>query len=81
MLEVSLDAAIIVDEQGKILEFNPAAERMFGHGYHEVVRRSCEGILLPIGSEWPKMAGEGRGRRRICSRPSAEPWEHHKRCR
>jgi PAS domain S-box-containing protein len=31
ILEWSLDAVITTDESGRILDFNPAAERMFGH--------------------------------------------------
>ena len=30
LLQASLDAVIVIDESGKIIEFNPAAEKMYG---------------------------------------------------
>lgn len=50
----------MVDDKGAILEFSLAAERMFGYGFHEVSGRCCEGTLLPIGSDWSRIAGQGR---------------------
>ena len=37
MLETALDCIIIMDSEGKVAEFNPAAERTFGYRREEVV--------------------------------------------
>ena len=48
ILEVALDCIISVDADGRIQEFNPAAERTFGYSAAEAVGRSiAETIILP----------------------------------
>jgi two-component system cell cycle sensor histidine kinase/response regulator CckA len=47
MLEASLDAIVTIDERGKILEFNAAAESMFGHTRDEVIGREMAPLLIP----------------------------------
>lgn len=47
MLEASLDPIITIDHLGRILEFNPAAERTFGYREDEVVGREMAGLLIP----------------------------------
>ncbi|MBI2941780.1 MAG: GAF domain-containing protein [Chloroflexi bacterium] len=39
------DAAIVIGATGQILDWNPAAERFFGHQSQEVVGRRCREIL------------------------------------
>ena len=41
ILEAAHDAIISADQHLKIREFNPAAERMFGHTPHEHPRQEC----------------------------------------
>lgn len=47
MLEASLDAVITVDETGSILEFNPAAEKMFGWTKEEIRGKDALHTLIP----------------------------------
>lgn len=47
MLEAALDAVITIDHRGTILEFNPAAEAMFGHTHDEVVGHSLADVIIP----------------------------------
>ncbi|HMJ00194.1 MAG TPA: PAS domain S-box protein [Gaiellaceae bacterium] len=37
MLDSSLDAIVMIDEHGAIVEFNPAAERTFGRSRSDVL--------------------------------------------
>ena len=47
ILESALDCIIVMDDQGCIVEFNPAAERTFGYTRAEVVGRSLAGTIVP----------------------------------
>jgi PAS domain S-box-containing protein len=47
MLDVALDAVISIDEQGRVLEFNPAAERTFGYPAAEAVGRELAELIVP----------------------------------
>jgi PAS domain S-box-containing protein len=47
ILEAAFDAIIIMDEQGKILEFNIAAEGMFGYLRDEVLGRDLAELIFP----------------------------------
>jgi PAS domain S-box-containing protein/diguanylate cyclase (GGDEF)-like protein len=47
MLEASLDAIVTVAADRTVLEFNPAAERIFGYRRDEAVGRDVTGLLLP----------------------------------
>ena len=42
-----LDAIVVTDRRGHILEFNPAAERMFGYRSEDVLRRDLADMLIP----------------------------------
>jgi len=43
----ALDGVIAIDTDGRILEFNPAAERIFGHARADVLgRKTCE-VIFP----------------------------------
>ena len=39
ILEAALDCIITIDDQGRVLEFNPAAERTFGYRRDEAIGR------------------------------------------
>jgi PAS domain S-box-containing protein len=45
ILESSLDGIITVDIEGRILDFNQAAERAFGYGRSDVIGRSVEKLI------------------------------------
>ncbi|MEW9899649.1 PAS domain S-box protein [Chitinivorax sp. PXF-14] len=46
IVETAVDAIVTADAQGHILDFNPGAERMFGHVRAEVIGRNL-GCLMP----------------------------------
>ena len=47
ILDAALDAIITIDHQGTILEFNPAAEGMFGYRATEAVGKPMDGLIVP----------------------------------
>ena len=47
MLQYSLDAIIVIEETGAIIEFNPAAERMFGWRRDEILGKDVIDTLIP----------------------------------
>jgi PAS domain S-box-containing protein len=47
MVEAALDAIISMDHAGRVLEFNPAAERIFGHKRSDVLGRDMADIIIP----------------------------------
>ena len=47
LLQASLDAVIVVDETGKILEFNPAAEKLFGWTKAEIIGKDLLDTIVP----------------------------------
>jgi PAS domain S-box-containing protein len=47
MLESSLDAVIAIDHAGNILEFNPAAEKIFGYPRDEAMGREMATLIIP----------------------------------
>jgi PAS domain S-box-containing protein len=47
MLEAALDCVITIDEGGRVLEFNPAAERTFGYAGAEVIGREMAELIIP----------------------------------
>lgn len=49
VLEAALDAILTFDDEGRVLEFNPAAERMFGMKAREVLGRPVAELVLPPG--------------------------------
>jgi PAS domain S-box-containing protein len=49
ILETALDGIITIDHEGKVLEFNPAAERIFGYRRTEVIGRDMAELIIPPG--------------------------------
>ncbi len=47
VLASALEAIVTMDEHGRILDFNPAAERMFGHARDDVAGANLAEILIP----------------------------------
>ena len=47
ILNTALDAIISIDHEGRVTEFNPAAERMFGYAREEAVGRVMGEIIVP----------------------------------
>ncbi|TPN51852.1 PAS domain S-box protein [Mesorhizobium sp. B1-1-9] len=47
MLQASLDAIIVIDEAGSIIEFNPAAEKMFGFQRSDILGKDLLDTVVP----------------------------------
>jgi PAS domain S-box-containing protein len=47
MLESTLDAVIAMDHRGRIIEFNHAAEGIFGYAAEEAIGRNLADLLIP----------------------------------
>lgn len=47
ILDSALDCIMTIDHQGRITEFNPAAERTFGYTRAEVLGRSLADVVVP----------------------------------
>jgi PAS domain S-box-containing protein len=47
ILYASLDAVITIDHQGRVLEFNPAAEKIFGYDRADVLGREMSELIIP----------------------------------
>jgi PAS domain S-box-containing protein len=47
MLESALDCVISMDELGRIIEFNPAAERAFGHTRLQALGKTVAELIIP----------------------------------
>ncbi len=47
ILDAALDAIIVADEDGKIVEFNPVAERTFGQERDNVIGESLVTLIMP----------------------------------
>ena len=47
VLEAALDCFISIDAEGRILEFNPAAERTFGYSFAEAYGQELHSLLMP----------------------------------
>lgn len=48
IMETSLDALLIMDHHGRILDFNGAAESMFGHKRGDVLGRLMGDVIVPL---------------------------------
>ena len=47
ILEGALDCVITMDEGGRVVEFNPAAEKTFGYTREEAVGRDVDDLIVP----------------------------------
>ena len=47
IVEIALDALITMDHEGRIVEFNPAAEQIFGYRSSEVIGRLLAEVIIP----------------------------------
>jgi PAS domain S-box-containing protein len=47
ILRSAIDAVITMDEWGRVLEFNPAAERMFGYSRDEAIGEDLGDLVVP----------------------------------
>jgi len=47
ILESALDAIITMDHEGKVVEFNPAAERTFGYSRAELIGKCMADFIIP----------------------------------
>ncbi|HEX6985602.1 MAG TPA: PAS domain S-box protein [Planctomycetaceae bacterium] len=47
VLETALDAIVTIDAESRVVEFNPAAERMFGYRREEAVGRRIGDLIVP----------------------------------
>ncbi|HEY2113031.1 MAG TPA: PAS domain S-box protein [Dongiaceae bacterium] len=47
VVETAFDAIVTVDEEGRIVEFNAAASRIFGHSREEVIGRQVSETIIP----------------------------------
>ena len=47
MIKASLDAIIVIDETGSVIEFNPAAEKMFGYTRAEILGLDLLETIIP----------------------------------
>ena len=47
LLESALDAIVGMDGEGRIIEFNPAAERLFGYARGEALGRPLAEVMIP----------------------------------
>jgi len=47
LLEAALDCIISIDQTGRIIEFNPSAERTFGYRRRDVIGREMAGLIIP----------------------------------
>jgi PAS domain S-box-containing protein len=56
ILCAALDAVITIDANGRIVEFNPAAEQMFGHSRDEAIGKDMAELVVP-----PSLRGAHRG--------------------
>jgi PAS domain S-box-containing protein len=46
-LQAALDAVVVADASGRVVEFNPAAERTFGYTREEAVGRTLAELIVP----------------------------------
>ncbi|MFO0743058.1 MAG: PAS domain S-box protein [Labilithrix sp.] len=47
VVETAIDAIVMMDQDGKVLEFNPAAERTFGHARANVIGKLLADVVIP----------------------------------
>ncbi len=68
ILDVALDCVILMDASGRIVQFNPAAERTFGYTASEAVGHQLADLIIP-----PDQRDAHRRRPGAISRRPAKP--------
>src|SRR5262249_30191890 len=48
IVETTLDAIITIDHEGKVVEYNPAAEKMFGYPRRDFLGRELAELCIPL---------------------------------
>ena len=61
MIESSQDGVIAIDPQGRVLEFNPAAERIFGYRTADVLGRDLAELIIAPEDREAHRRGLARG--------------------
>jgi len=46
-VEAALDCVLVIDTEGRLIEFNPAAEACFGHRREDVIGRQIADVVIP----------------------------------
>lgn len=46
-MNAAMDAIIIIDDEGRIRNFNPAAEEIFGHKFDEIANKKLSDVIIP----------------------------------
>src|ERR1700704_5496598 len=57
IVDTALDGMVTMDHEGRIVEFNPAAERLFGRSRGDVIGRSLADTIIPPASREPHTEG------------------------
>jgi two-component system cell cycle sensor histidine kinase/response regulator CckA len=65
ILQSSLDAIVTTDQQGRIIEFNPAAEKMFGFSLESILGQALADFL----PEYRELQPEGAAGRSMAAEP------------
>ncbi len=60
ILETALDCIIAMDHHGNIIEFNPSAERTFGHRRADVIGQELATLIIPLGQREAHREGLAR---------------------
>jgi PAS domain S-box-containing protein len=60
ILSSALDAIIVMDADGRVLEFNPGAEAMFGYRSDDVIDHDMADLIVPSRLREPHRAGLAR---------------------
>jgi PAS domain S-box-containing protein len=47
IIESAMDCFVLMDHEGRVVEFNPAAERTFGYSRDETIGREMAGMIIP----------------------------------
>lgn len=47
VVDTSLDCIIIVDGEGRVVDFNPAAENLFGYSKRDAIGREISSLIIP----------------------------------
>lgn len=50
VLETSLDPIVTIDQKGRIIDFNPTAENIFGHRWVDVLGKQLDSLIFTTGS-------------------------------